>query len=81
MASVKWLRAITVLNEPFEGLEQGREYRYKQSEADPGVPVREKRVNSLMQPPGIPDLLSRARFLAPGTFTLQGMAGTMKPWE
>lgn len=28
MASVKWLRAITVLDAPFEGLQQQRGYRY-----------------------------------------------------
>jgi sulfane dehydrogenase subunit SoxC len=74
MASVKWLRAITVLNGPFLGLEQSKAYRYKQSDDDPGTPVREKKVNSVMKPPGIPDLLSRYRFLSPGPTTIQGMA-------
>jgi len=51
MASVKWLRAITVLNEPFKGIEQAKVYRYQKSATDPGVPVSVKRVHSVMKPP------------------------------
>ncbi len=76
MASVKWLRAITVIDEPFQGMEQFYEYRYKATPADPGLPVREKHVNSVMKPPGIPDLISRWRFIAPGTYTVTGKAWT-----
>jgi len=74
MASVKWLRAITVLDAPFEGLQQQRGYRYTQSSGDPGTPVREKRVNAVMRPPGIPDMISRHRFVAPGRQVLEGKA-------
>ena len=74
MASVKWLRAITVLNEPFQGVEQAQVYRYQQQKGEPGEPVRHKRVNSGMMPPGIPDLITRQRFLPPGRHTLQGAA-------
>ncbi|MBM6583545.1 sulfite oxidase [Microvirga sp. BT689] len=74
MASVKWLRAISVLNEPFQGVEQAQVYRYQQQKDEPGEPVRHKRVNSSMMPPGIPDLLTRHRFLAPGRHVLQGTA-------
>lgn len=74
MASVKWLRAITVLDRPFEGIEQARVYRYQQGADDPGVPVTRKRVNSAVLPPGVPDLVTRRRFLAPGRHTVQGMA-------
>lgn len=74
MASVKWLRAITVLDRPFEGVEQARVYRYQQGADDPGEPVTRKRVNSAILPPGIPDLVTRRRFLAPGRHTIQGMA-------
>jgi DMSO/TMAO reductase YedYZ molybdopterin-dependent catalytic subunit len=74
MASVKWLRAITVLDKPFEGMQQATGYRYKQSADEPGTPVRNKRVNSVMAPPGIPDLISRTRFLAPGRQVLEGKA-------
>lgn len=74
MASVKWLRAITVLNEPFEGVEQAQVYRYQQIKGESGEPVTRKRVNSSMFPPGIPDLVTRHRFLAPGRHVLQGKA-------
>ena len=74
MASVKWLRAITAVSAPFEGVQQLQVYRYTQEPNDPGDPVREKRVTSVMVPPGIPDLLSRTRFIAPGKYPLQGRA-------
>lgn len=57
MASVKWLRAITVSDDAFQGVQVSEQYRYKTSASDPGTPVREKRVNSVMTPPGIPDLI------------------------
>jgi DMSO/TMAO reductase YedYZ molybdopterin-dependent catalytic subunit len=74
MASVKWLRAITVLREPFKGVEQAKVYRYQQTADEPGEPVTTKRVHSVLMPPGIPDLITRYRFVAPGPQTLQGMA-------
>lgn len=74
MASVKWLRAITVLNEPFKGIEQEKVYRYQQVRGERGEPVQVKRVHSVMKPPGIPDLVTRQRFVAPGRHTLEGMA-------
>jgi DMSO/TMAO reductase YedYZ molybdopterin-dependent catalytic subunit len=74
MASVKWLRQITVLDRPFEGVEQKKVYRLTKSADDPGEPVTKKWVRSLMAPPGIPDLVSRHRFVPPGRHELQGMA-------
>lgn len=74
MSSVKWLRAITVLNRPFQGIQQAKVYRYQQQKGEAGEPVQKKRVHSVMMPPGIPDLMSRHRFLAPGRHTLQGTA-------
>lgn len=74
MTSVKWLRAITVLNRPFEGVQQAKVYRYQQVKGEPGVPVTYKRVNSVIMPPGIPDLITRHRFLAPGRHVIQGNA-------
>ncbi len=76
MTSVKWLRAITVLNEPFAGVQQAKVYRYQETKDDPGEPVTLKRVHSVMKPPGIPDLLTRQRFVAPGRHAIQGMAWT-----
>jgi DMSO/TMAO reductase YedYZ molybdopterin-dependent catalytic subunit len=74
MASVKWLRAITVLNQPFKGVEQEKVYRYQQQKGERGEPVQVKRVHSVMRPPGIPDLITRQRYVAPGTHMLEGMA-------
>lgn len=77
MASVKWLRAITVLNEPFQGVQQKQVYRYQAkglAQDDPGEPVQHKRVHSVMKPPGLPDLITRRRFVAPGEQLLQGRA-------
>ncbi len=74
MTSVKWLRAITVLNQPFKGIEQAKVYRYQKSATDPGVPVTVKRVHSVMKPPGLADAISRYRFAAPGRHVLQGKA-------
>lgn len=74
MTSVKWLRAITVLNQPFKGIEQAKVYRYQKSATDPGVPVTVKRVHSAMKPPGLADAISRYRFAALGRHVLQGMA-------
>jgi len=74
MASVKWLRAITVLSEPFRGVEQAKVYRYQQVKGEPGEPVTLKRVMSVIAPPGVPDAISRQRFLAPGRHAIQGTA-------
>lgn len=74
MASVKWLRAITVLNAPFQGVEQAKVYRYQQVKGESGEPVTKKRVHSVIAPPGIPDLITRRRFVAPGRHVIQGTA-------
>ena len=74
MASVKWLRAITVLNKPFTGVEQAQVYRYQQQKGELGEPVTVKRVHSVIVPPGIPDAISRHRFIAPGRHVIQGTA-------
>ena len=74
MASVKWLRAITLLNRPFEGIQQSAVYRFQQQTGETGEPVQLKRVNSVILPPGIPDLITRHRFIAPGRHILQGNA-------
>jgi DMSO/TMAO reductase YedYZ molybdopterin-dependent catalytic subunit len=74
MASVKWLRKITAIGEPFSGVQQGIKYRYKRSEFDPGMPVTRKRPRALMVPPGIPDFMSRERHAEPGDHVLEGRA-------
>src|SRR5450755_671265 len=57
MASVKWLRSITAIAEPFEGVQQTLLYRYRRSEDDPGTPVTRQKPRALMVPPGIPEFL------------------------
>jgi sulfane dehydrogenase subunit SoxC len=74
MTSVKWLRRITVVTEPFRGYQQTPAYLLQSSEDDPGVPVTRIEPRSLLLPPGIPDFLSRTRLLPPGPQLLRGRA-------
>jgi sulfane dehydrogenase subunit SoxC len=74
MTSVKWLGAITVLAEPFDGYQNAFAYRFRADEDDPGTPVTRIEPRSLMVPPGIPDFMSRRRFAAPGSVMLEGRA-------
>ncbi len=74
MASVKWLRSITAIAEPFEGVQQTALYRYRRSEEDSGSPVTRKKPRALMAPPGIPEFLSRARHVRAGHTPVEGRA-------
>jgi sulfane dehydrogenase subunit SoxC len=74
MTHVKWLDRITVLTEPFEGYQQAEQYRSRESEDDPGIPVTRMLPRSLLIPPGIPDFPGRQRFLEPGPCVLEGRA-------
>lgn len=74
MASVKWLKEISVLSKPFEGVQQVIAYNYRQSEDDPGTPVNRKHPHALMVPPGIPDFLTRERRVEAGKTTIEGRA-------
>lgn len=74
MASVKWLKAITVIDHPFQGVQQKRVYRMTFSNSDTGRPVQKKAVRAAIKPPGIPDLISRKRFVDAGAVELRGMA-------
>ena len=65
MTHVKWLRSITVVDEPFRGWQQDVAYRLRQSEDEQGTPVTRILPRALMAPPGIPDFLSRTRFVEP----------------
>ena len=73
MTSVKWLRSIDAIGEPFEGVQQAA-YRYRSSERDPGTPVTRKNPHALMTPPGIPDFLSRVRHVRTGRTLVEGRA-------
>ncbi len=74
MASVKWLRSITAIAEPFEGVQQTLLYNYRRSDEDPGTPVTRKRPRALMAPPGMPEFLSRTRHVRAGRTLVQGRA-------
>jgi DMSO/TMAO reductase YedYZ molybdopterin-dependent catalytic subunit len=74
MTCVKWLARITVVDEPFEGYQMVTGYRIKRTENDPGTPVTRIEPRSLITPPGIPDFMTRRRFLPPGPVRLEGRA-------
>ncbi len=74
MASVKWLKAITVIDHPYQGVQQTQVYRQTFSASDGGRPIQKKAVRSSLKPPGDPDLISRKRFVERGAHVLRGMA-------
>ena len=74
MTNVKWLRSIRVVSEPFDGYQQSRAYTIRVSDDDPGTPVTRMLPRSLMVPPGIPDFMTRERFVDGGAVELQGRA-------
>lgn len=73
MASVKWLRRIDVVAEPFDG-PQMRAYRLRQHPSEEGVPLTRIHPRALVAPPGFPDFMSRRRVLRPGRHLLEGRA-------
>jgi sulfane dehydrogenase subunit SoxC len=73
MTSVKWLTQITAVAEPFEGFQQ-MIYRFRRDPDDDGTPVTRMNPRSLMIPPGIPDFLTRRRFVETGRHVLRGRA-------
>ena len=74
MASVKWLAEIEALQTPYQGFQQTETYRFRHDHDDPGRPVSKIRVKSLMVPPGVPDWLTRRRFVTPGQVEIIGRA-------
>jgi DMSO/TMAO reductase YedYZ molybdopterin-dependent catalytic subunit len=74
MASVKWLRSIEAVAEPFDGYQVVHAYRFRRTEDEPGVPLSRIQPRALMEPPGIPEYLSRDRFVAPGPCHVRGRA-------
>jgi DMSO/TMAO reductase YedYZ molybdopterin-dependent catalytic subunit len=73
MTSVKWLRSITAVSEPFQGFQMWA-YRLRQHEEDEGTPVSQMVPRALMIPPGFPDFFTRSRTLDAGPLTLEGRA-------
>jgi DMSO/TMAO reductase YedYZ molybdopterin-dependent catalytic subunit len=74
MASVKWLKSITVIDHPFQGVQQAQVYRQTFTAGDTGRPIQKKAVRSSLKPPGVADLLSRHRFVERGTQIIRGKA-------
>lgn len=67
MASVKWLRRIEALREPFEGWFQSDRYVYREEDETPdGTPVRKIRVRSLVTSPGEGEVLERGKLEVTG---------------
>jgi DMSO/TMAO reductase YedYZ molybdopterin-dependent catalytic subunit len=74
MTSVKWLRSITVLDRPFTGYQQATAYHFRRTSDEQGEPVRRLLPRALMIPPGVPDYMSRTRFVEPAAQLLEGRA-------
>ncbi|MGH2595832.1 MAG: sulfite oxidase [Actinomycetota bacterium] len=73
MASVKWLRAISVVDTPFDGYQMDA-YRLRGEEDEAGVPVTRMLPRALMIPPGFPDFFTRTRTVERGRVLLEGRA-------
>lgn len=74
MTSVKWLTRITVLDAPFTGYQNAHAYRWRASVDDVGTPLTRIEPRALLVPPGIPDFMSRERFVDAGPVVLEGRA-------
>ena len=74
MTHVKWLRSITVLDHRFEGYQQAAAYHFRTVEGEAGEPVTRMLPRALMVPPGVPDFMSRTRFVEPSVVTIEGRA-------
>lgn len=74
MASVKWLVGITAVDEPFEGYQQTRAYRMRQSRDEPGIPLSRIAVRALMAPPGVAEFPSRLRHVPRSGWDIVGRA-------
>lgn len=74
MASVKWLSRIEAVDTPYDGFQQVQTYRYRDHADEQGRPVTSIRVKSLMVPPGIPDWVTRLRYVEPGPVEIVGRA-------
>ena len=74
MTNVKWLRSITLLDRSFSGYQQATAYHYRRSDTDAGIAVTRILPRALMVPPGVPDFMSRSRFLEPSIVVVEGRA-------
>jgi sulfane dehydrogenase subunit SoxC len=74
MQNVKWLSRITLLEQQFDGYQNAIGYRIYDADGNPGEPVTRMLPRALSVPPGVPDFMTRERYLAPGPVTLEGRA-------
>jgi len=74
MTNVKWLARITMLDRPFQGFQNAVAYRMYGADGEAGEPLTLMLPRSLMVPPGVPDFLTRERYLEPGATPLSGRA-------
>ena len=74
MTNVKWLCEIEVLREPFSGYQQLWSYRVRQTEDEEGEPLQRMLPRSLLVPPGIPEFMTRERFVPAGEVLVHGRA-------
>jgi sulfane dehydrogenase subunit SoxC len=74
MTNVKWLASITLLEKPFDGYQNSVSYRLYDEDGTPGEPVTRMLPRSLTVPPGVPEFMSRERYVEPGPVELCGRA-------
>jgi DMSO/TMAO reductase YedYZ molybdopterin-dependent catalytic subunit len=74
MTNVKWLGAIDLASEPYDGYQMTTAYLFRRGDDDPGTRLDRMRPRSLLAPPGVPDFLTRRRTVEAGTCTLEGRA-------
>lgn len=74
MSQVKWLRSVTVSDEPFTGFQQSVAYRIRRTAGEAGEPVTRIAPRALLVPPGFPDFMSRTRVVRSGPVRLDGRA-------
>ena len=74
MTHVKWLRSITVTDRAFGGYQQATAYHYRKRQGEVGEPVTRMLPRALMVPPGVPDFMTRMRFVEPSTQVIEGRA-------
>jgi sulfane dehydrogenase subunit SoxC len=74
MTNVKWLAAIDAVAEPFQGYQQAVAYRLYGDDGSPLAPYSRMKPRALMVPPGVPEFMSRRRFVDAGRIRLEGRA-------
>jgi len=74
MTHVKWLRSITAVDAGFGGYQQATAYHYRTNSEIAGEPVTRMLPRALMVPPGVPDFMTRTRFVEPSRVLVEGRA-------